>query len=655
MTVLVVAVRAVHLAAVVLAFGAFAALLLAGAPRWSTAQQWERGVLRGARAVLGVALASGLALLAQQVASAEGRAAAVLEAGAWLTLLADTEAGRAWALRHGLLAVLTALAVLTGGERGRLDRVAVRAQAALLAAAALAALAGGGHALSAEPALPAVTAHALHALTAGLWLGPLPWLAMLLARASSPAGADARPYAVLAVRRFSGLALGAVVVIAASGAVNAAVHVGGAPGLLGTPYGHVLLVKLALLAGILAVATVNRRRLLPLLGADGPTVGRPAMRRLARRLGVETALGLAALGAASLMALTPPGRHAAPTWPLPFRLDLDLAGAARPRVLVGSQLAVLGLVALLAAAVARSRRSWLLAGGLGLAAAGVVVALPPLAVEAYPTSYRRPPVAYTAASLARGDARYREHCARCHGPAGAGDGPEAAGLPVPPGDLRGPRTVRRTAGELFWLISRGAPVAGMPAFESRLAEAERWDLVNYVRALGAVLAARGLGPDAASTRPRVVAPDFTFGVGPMTARLRDYRGRRHVLIVLYALPASRPRLERLAGGYAFLAALGAEVIAVPRDAAPDALRRLGSRPPIYYPVVTEGAADILKAYGPFARTPHAELLVDRRGYLRARWLDDDLRPPDDLRSLVAALGTLNEEPAAVPAAELHAH
>ncbi|HXG16389.1 MAG TPA: hypothetical protein VNK50_09085, partial [Calidithermus sp.] len=238
---------------------------------------------------------------------------------------------------------------------------------------------------------------------------------------------------------------------------------------------------------------------------------------------------------------------------------------------------------------------------------------------------------------------------------GAGDGPEAAGLPVPPGDLRGPRTVRRTAGELFWLISRGAPVAGMPAFESRLAEAERWDLVNHVRALGAVLAARGLGPDAASTRPRVVAPDFTFGVGPMTARLRDYRGRRHVLIVLYALPASRPRLERLAGGYAFLAALGAEVIAVPRDAAPDALRRLGSRPPIYYPVVTEGAADILMAYGPFARTPHAELLVDRRGYLRARWLDDDLRPPDDLRSLVAALGTLNEEPAAVPAAELHAH
>lgn len=36
-----------------------------------------------------------------------------------------------------------------------------------------------------------------------------------------------------------------------------------------------------------------------------------------------------------------------------------------------------------------------------------------------------------------GAAMYRQNCASCHGPTGAGDGPVAADLPVPPADLRG--------------------------------------------------------------------------------------------------------------------------------------------------------------------------------------------------------------------------
>lgn len=35
-----------------------------------------------------------------------------------------------------------------------------------------------------------------------------------------------------------------------------------------------------------------------------------------------------------------------------------------------------------------------------------------------------------------GAALYRRNCATCHGSAGAGDGPAAADLPVPPADLR---------------------------------------------------------------------------------------------------------------------------------------------------------------------------------------------------------------------------
>ncbi|MCL6640018.1 MAG: hypothetical protein K6T92_01460 [Candidatus Rokubacteria bacterium] len=148
---------------------------------------------------------------------------------------------------------------------------------------------------------------------------------------------------------------------------------------------------------------------------------------------------------------------------------------------------------------------------------------------------------------------------------------------------------------------------------------------------------------------------IVFSVGPMTGRsLREYRGRRHVLLVLYTLPLSRPRLERLAGGYALLSALGAEVIAVPRDAAADAIRRLGSRPPVFFPVVTEGAADIVEAYRLLGDAPHAEFLIDRLGYVRTRWTTT-AAGEGDFRRLSSDLERLNAEPVTAPPAEAHAH
>ena len=55
-----------------------------------------------------------------------------------------------------------------------------------------------------------------------------------------------------------------------------------------------------------------------------------------------------------------------------------------------------------------------------------------------------------------------------------------------------------------------------------------------------------MGPTVKSDR-RMLAPDFSFAVGPMPPRsLKDYRGLRTVLLVLYSLPASQPRLTQLA-------------------------------------------------------------------------------------------------------------
>ncbi len=357
------------------------------------------------------------------------------------------------------------------------------------------------------------------------------------------------------------------------------------------------------------------------------------------------------------MSATPPGLHEAPVWPFAFRLTtaaLENAPALATRALVGSQVALIGLVGLLAAPLLRGWRLPLAAGALVVLAAGAGLALPPLTVDAYPTTYLRPSVPYQAASIATGIALYRTSCSVCHGAAGAGDGPAGRSLPRPPADLRAPHTAQHTAGDLFWWITHGIPRAGMPPFGATLSEEQRWDLVNFLRALSSGHAARDLGPAVGPERPWLVAPDFSFAVGPTPARaLKEYRGRRIVLLVLYALPGSRPRLDQLARNYDILATLGVEIIAVPEDARADALKRLGATPRILFPVATEGAQDIVTAYRLFASAPHAELLIDRQGYIRA--IAKSHGEAGEMNPLLAAIQQLNEEKATAQAPEEHVH
>ena len=105
----------------------------------------------------------------------------------------------------------------------------------------------------------------------------------------------------------------------------------------------------------------------------------------------------------------------------------------------------------------------------------------------------------------------------------------------------------------------------MPEFGSRLGEAQRWHVINFLRALGRPPTdppAR-IGAEVEPDRAWLAAPDFTISVGPLTPRtLRDYRGKRMVLLVLYDLPRSRARMTELAKRYGTLSVLGVEVVAV---------------------------------------------------------------------------------------------
>jgi mono/diheme cytochrome c family protein len=90
------------------------------------------------------------------------------------------------------------------------------------------------------------------------------------------------------------------------------------------------------------------------------------------------------------------------------------------------------------------------------------------------------PVPSTGDSIAAGKRAYGEHCRNCHGEKGDGRGEKAAELSVTPGDFTDAATIRRrTDGELFWQITRGR--LPMPAFEDKLSDTERWQLVDYIR------------------------------------------------------------------------------------------------------------------------------------------------------------------------------
>jgi putative copper resistance protein D len=661
------AIRWLHLAAGILLIGAFGFLFLVGRRDSPTIRTWERRIVGWTRWAVGILLCSGLAVLSYQAMVVTGKTAEGWNPGALLRLLTATQFGTVWLLRHGLLLLLAALILFRERETSGWDWAAFRGEGVLIGGIGLGLTAWAGHAAAVEPwTFIAALVDAVHVLAAAAWLGGLGPLALLLYATLREGGAEARPFAVIAARRFSAMAFLAMCTLAATGIWNSWNQIGNLSSLVGTRHGQLLLIKLALLIPILALAAINRRRLLPALSGDAETTGRPAMARLARFVGIELGLGLTILLVVAVMVVTPPGRHTQPWWPLSFRFlsetNADFPGF-KWRLLVGSQLALVGLLGLIVAWLIERRRRIVIGAGAALFIAGLLVALPPLSIDAYPTTYRRTPVPYQAISIATGGQLYAGHCASCHGVAGHGDGPRAGELPNPPTNLTGRHTLRHTAGDLFWWITNGFSGSPEHAFKGRLSDEERWDLVNFVRTLGSAEQAGTLASVVEPDRPRIVAPDFAFQTGPGPGRtLKDWRGRRVVLLVHFTLPQSRPRLSLIAQNYDILQAMGAEVLAVPMDEGREILTRLGANPRILFPVAVEGGGEIVATYSLFSRTrsrngpppSHLEFLIDRQGYLRARWIPDG-KGWTELSGLLAEIQQLNQEKLVAPTPDEHVH
>ncbi len=260
---------------------------------------------------------------------------------------------------------------------------------------------------------------ALHLLSAGAWLGALPSLFLLI-------GILEPGPARRVVNRFSRFGAACVAVLAITIAIQSWVLMGGLPGLIGTDYGRIALVKLSLFLLLVAVAALNRLRLAPALSIvpAGP-------RRLQFSIAAETGAGLVAVIAAGILLTQQPAMHLQPDWPFAVRFSTDalVEPELRPAVLQALFEAALALAAL-GMAIRFRRLRW---PGLALALLLGWIAAPDLRlllVPAYPTSFYRSPSGFTSASIVRGAGLFANNCTACHGPAGSGDGPLAKSLPI---------------------------------------------------------------------------------------------------------------------------------------------------------------------------------------------------------------------------------
>jgi putative copper export protein/mono/diheme cytochrome c family protein/peroxiredoxin len=594
------------------------------------------------------------------------------ELGVFLT---DTQYGRVWLLRLLLAVLLGSVLLLGRRQRHRKQRETLRLAGAVLACGLLGAQSLTGHtaATEGEEFLVQVGADVVHLLAAGVWLGGLPLLGVLLTWAQRVNQASAERIAAEATRRFSALGLGSVLLLVLTGMARAWVLVGSVPALIGTPYGQLLLGKVSLLLLLLIPATINIRYdkpyLLRMVAEQRRQRTREALRRLRRNVVLEMVFGLALLFLVGGLGVHPPARHVSPTWPLPFRLSWnavrDIPGVGS-QFLLGGLVTLLGLLAVGCALVWRRWRWPAVGGGVVGCTYGLWTMFQALAIDAYPTTYVRPTVPYQALSIANGLRLYQEHGVVCHGLAGYGDGPASATLHPRPANLTAKHTGHHTVGDLFWWLTHGLKGSAMPGFQDRLTEEERWDLINFVRTLAAAEQARTLGPRL-EPEPWLVAPDFSYMTGAGDGQtLKDHRGRHLVLLVFFRLPGSQRRLAQLHDLAPHLQRLGSAVLAVPLDTNHEMSRGLDTSPRVS--LVTDGAAEAAMVYTLFRKSlsptgqlpippfpSHLEFLIDRQGYIRSRWLPGSGPGWAEPHDLVAAIEQLNHEKPRAPAPDEHVH
>jgi putative copper resistance protein D len=310
-------VRAIHFAATIMAAGTVFFLAFIAEPAFRTASDATRvpAVVRYrltwiAWISLALAVISGAAWLVFTAGSMSGRPPVeVFAEGVLWTVLGQTEFGNDWVLRL-VLACLLAAAFARFLSAQRIKPLWFKATSVVLAATFVGSLAWAGHAAGAVgfEAIVHPAADVLHLVAAAAWVGALVPLALLLG-AAGQVGSIA--IARTATLRFSTYGIASVATLLVTGIINSWYLTGSIPALLGTDYGRLLLAKIALFLGMVAIAAVNRFRLTPRIVQDANTAATPAaLRQLRGNAAIEASVGAIVIIIVAVLGTLPPAAHA---------------------------------------------------------------------------------------------------------------------------------------------------------------------------------------------------------------------------------------------------------------------------------------------------------------------------------------------------------
>ena len=610
---------------------------------------------------LSVTLLVGLVgLLATTTAQATGVAENAWRPGAWLDLLQKTRIGLIWMVRAGLALLVFGVALYV-----RFSSWA-RWQYVLCATVAALTLAAGSfasHSAADELSVTSVLPYALHTVLASVWFGGLPaFLTVLFSATHTRTREEPDQSSLQTLKHFSKMALPVMIAVVVTGIIVTDRMVDTSyASLVATSWGWLLNTKLALLSVILVIAARARLVWLPAL-SQAQDVAEANGRKLRKWVTLEVLLASALVLAATLLSNAIPGKHTViEDWPYPFRFSIDATWGGLG-VMFGSGFGIVLLIlAAWTVALGRSKHwepKWRIAIPAVLAVCALVAALPPLATQAFPETYRKTPVPFDTISVANGATIFASNCVLCHGPQAKGNGVLAKTFAIPPVDLlTEPHTAKHTAGDFFHWLTHGIPGTGMPAFADKLSEEDRWDVINFLHATSRGYQARLINPYVAPNQPYMAPQNFSYSAHDGTSgTLKDFRRQKAILLVLFSWPESRARLDQLRSAYATLRDSKTVVLAAPvNDPDPQDMAAITANIP--FPLATQGAPEIVRSYALFRRTlsnpdlagegttpKHMEFLIDRYGYLRARWIPAvDGSGWTDIAELMRQIEQLNRE------------
>ena len=297
--------RGVHVAGSLSVFGTVAAraVLLPGRRGYAGSESNRRivaSLTRLLRVSLMIAMAAGGVWLVAEATYITGSHQIRAGISVLASVLQDTNFGHLLTAR---LALLSAAAVMFGDGQ-RHSRVVT---AAVLAAAATVLQAGLGHgaAMGGSEGIALASALALHLAAAGVWLGGLVPLLIIVTTTSLD-----EAYRVAS--RFSRLGAICVATLAVTAGLQGYLLIGGLGAFVGTDYGRVAFAKLALFVVLLGIAAHNCFRLTP--GLIGPS-GERSRARLRRNIIGEALVGVCVVILAGVLLELPPG--------------MDMSGIAR--------------------------------------------------------------------------------------------------------------------------------------------------------------------------------------------------------------------------------------------------------------------------------------------------------------------------------------